>query len=141
MSFSTDLPIFEILVLIGGPAIVFVTTYNFITLASLSRKLKQPIGPELRLRRPHDNVLSYATFPFVFALLIWIFGLVGYTPYDLSHDDFIASVLKPGWLVKYGVFNYVIGVLAAGMGVLAGQLVLPTLDKLRLTPHQLVDTE
>ena len=77
---------------------------------------------------PHEDMLTYGTFPLVLAGIVALTSFANIAPFDDFKGEILKTVLNPVWLVKY--FAFVLFVSFSGMliGLLMTWIFKPMAD-------------
>ncbi len=119
-SINIDTSLLVIVLVLFGPAFVFIQTTKSTFVAGVFRWHKIDLSSGVKPNMPHQDMLTYGTFPLVLAGILALMKLLNFTPFNSVDANFIEAIIDPIWLLKYFAFitMFTIG------GVLTGLLMV-----------------
>ena len=115
-SINIDTSILVIVLLLFGPAFVFIQATKTIFVAGVMRWHKVDLSRGVKPTMPHLDYLSYAIFPLALAAILAIPWFSNITSLEDLDGNFLETILEPIWLARYSGFiiliataGYVIG--------------------------------
>lgn len=125
---NIDTSLLVIILVLFGPAFVFIQTTKSTFVAGVFRWHKTDLSYGIKPNMPHKDMLTYGTFPLVLAGILAFTRFLNITPFDAVDANFLEAIIDPIWLIKY--FAFILFVTFGGIltGLLMVVFVKPTME-------------
>ena len=125
---NIDTSLLVIILVLFGPAFVFIQTTKSSLVAVTFRWHKIDLSSGVKPNMPHKDMLTYGTFPLVLAGILALAKLLNFTPFNSVDVNFLEAMVDPIWLVKYFAFTTLVAFGGILTGLLMAAFVKPMME-------------